>query len=59
MSGGLLENLRPKFADLKEGKFDSPEFRREFETQRREHPSLPDSAIRQISLDHIRLGKGR
>lgn len=57
---GLLENLRPKFAKLhEESEFDSPAFRKEFNVQRKEHPTLPDSAIRQISMDHIRLGKGR
>jgi hypothetical protein len=62
MSGGgdgLLENLRPKFAKLRENELDGPDFRKEFDVQRKEHPSLPDSAIRQISLDHLRLGKGK
>lgn len=35
------------------------EWRKEFNRQRREHPKLPNWAVKQITSDHLKLEKKR
>ena len=32
-------------------------WKKEYHTQKKEHPTLPDWAVRRVSSDHIKLGK--
>jgi hypothetical protein len=34
-------------------------WRKEYKIQKKEHPSLPDWAVRRVSSDHIKLKKNK